>query len=69
MKVQIEVEKSDLLMLYSLMEELNRFFHNEENYESVHEFADKNYKNISKSYYEVLWNWLPSDERERIENS
>ena len=51
------------------MEEINDFFHNELNYDGVHEFGKKHYNQISHSYYKVLWEWLPEDEKRRIENS
>ena len=69
MKIKLEVEEQDLKDLFYLMEEINDFFHNELNYNDVHKFGEKHYKQISHSFYKVLWEWLPEDEKRRIENS
>ena len=65
-KVEIDVE--ELKKVYLLLEDLNDFFHQEEKYSDIKNFADQNYKRIHECYYKTVWNWLPSDLKEEIQN-
>ncbi|WP_323756666.1 hypothetical protein [Roseivirga sp.] len=69
MKIKLEVEEKDLKDLFYLMQEINDFFHNEINYEDVHKFGRKHYKQINHCFYRVLWEWLLEDEKKKIEDS
>lgn len=68
---KIEVEESEVMELFQLMEKLNHFFHQPVHFESkqlVEEFAESVYPDIQKAYYETTWNWLPQKERENFES-
>jgi len=65
------MKKNDLKDLYMLLEELNDFFHQPDNYSSIEQvsrFAKKMYPEISKMYYETIWEMLPKELQEDIEN-
>ncbi len=52
------------------MEEINHFFHQPmhfENPEDVEKFAVENYREIHSVFYKIMWNWLPEEEKRRIE--
>ena len=58
------------MRVFKLMEEINHFFHQPmhyENPEDVEKFATENYDEIRIAYYDILWNWLPKEEKRRIE--
>lgn len=65
------MKKEELKELYLLLEELNEFFHQPENYlssEKTNEFAKKIYPDINKMYYETVWDSLPKDLQDELEN-
>lgn len=66
MNNKIEVSTEEVKKVYLLLEDLNDFFHQKENYSDIEKFADQNYKRIHECYYEVIWNWLPKDVKEDI---
>lgn len=66
--MKIDVDPKELSKVYFLLEELNVFFHQEENYENLHSFAEKNYERIHECYYKIVWNWLPDEMKESFLN-
>ena len=75
-KLKTEISVKDLMYVYKTMEQLNSFFHQPMHYptiEDVEKFiGNKNegaYQAISKCYYKILWEYLPKDIQEKIENS
>ena len=63
-----EVNVDEVKKVYLLLEDLNDFFHQREQYSGVEEFADQNYERIHDCYYKIVWNWLPEDEKEKIQS-
>ncbi len=61
MAEKIAVDTDEVKRVFLLMEKVNEFFHQPENFEDVGEFANSNYKEIREVYYEIIWNWLPED--------
>ncbi len=57
-KIQINLEEA--VRVFKLMEEINAFFHQRENYNDVYKFGDEYYGEIREVYYDVIWNWFPS---------
>ncbi len=71
MKEKIEVDLKDVRRLFLLLENMNCFFHQPMNFENpkrVQEFALKNYPELHKLYYNVVWEWLPKEIQKEIEN-
>ena len=69
MNPSIKLSGNELKQLYEFMEEANELFHQPLNYKDskiVEAFATKNYPIIRKFYYEVLWDKLPQEEKDRI---
>jgi hypothetical protein len=67
----IEVETIEAREVFLLLEKLNSFLHNENNYQSQEDFknfAKEIYPEIRKAYYKTTWNWLPKAVQEEIEN-
>ena len=60
---KIEVDEKEVVQIFLLLEKLNSFFHQPLNYqdaEDVKAFIEADvYNMISKSYYDVVWSWLP----------
>jgi hypothetical protein len=75
MEEKIEVDLSEVLRLYAFMEELVAFFHQPLHYqtiEDVQRFIGNRdtgaFSKMSEMYYQVLWDWLPEEEKEKIQN-
>jgi uncharacterized protein YqfB (UPF0267 family) len=68
--MKIEIEKGELMKLYSLFAELNDFFHQESNFTTpkIKEFASEHYPSISEFYYDKLWSLIPKEDQESILN-
>lgn len=65
------IKDKDIEELYYTFEELNAFFHNESHYEKIEDvkkFADKIYPKIKRAYYEITWNMLTDELRNKIQN-
>lgn len=65
------MEREELKDLYLLLEELNDFFHQPENFKDsadIERFATKIYPGLKEMYYETVWSWLPKDLQEELEN-
>ena len=61
--------EKDLLRLYSLMEKLNNFFHQEQYYldrEIAVRTARECYPEIREFYYDILWQELPEAKRRQL---
>lgn len=69
MNKSIKIDIEEAKKVYTLLEDLNDFFHQEENYSNIKEFADQNYQRIHECYYKTVWNWLPESIKEDIENN
>ena len=62
---------SEIKEVFEFLEEANHLFHQPlyiEDKEMVKKFATENYPQIKRLYYEVVWNWLPDEEKEKYEN-
>lgn len=67
----VQITESELLELYKFMEKANELFHQPMNYsnaDKVSKFASNNYPLIKKYYYDVLWDKLPEQVKEKILN-
>lgn len=64
-------DREKLKELYLLLEDLNDFFHQPDNYATtsqVAEYAEKIYPDIKRMYYDIVWDMLPKDLQEELEN-
>ena len=64
------VSVSEIRRLYDLLAEVQDLFHQPLYYEDpgrVQRFADEYYGEIHDLYYNVVWEWLPEEERRKIE--
>lgn len=71
MTEQVVVDLKDVMRVFQLMEEMNAFFHQPMNFESVDKvqaFAHSHYPEIGELYYRVVWDWLPGDVQEKLLN-
>ncbi len=65
------MEQVDLKRLYSLLEELNDFFHQPENFknlDNIERFAIQIYPEIKEMYYNTVWSWLPQELQDEFES-
>jgi hypothetical protein len=71
MKEKVEISTAEVLRVYHLLEELNRFLHQPMHYDEHPAVVDwlKNgvYEELSSMYYEIVWGWLPEEEKRKIE--
>ncbi len=66
------IPQDQLIRLYRLMEGLNEFFHQPQNFDDIKKVeraAETLYPEIRTFYYDVIWEWLPVDVMESMENS
>lgn len=71
MEDTIKMKSDDLLRLYNVMEEIHDLLHQPLKYRDVQkmdDFVKGHYSDIKDLYYNVLWDYLPDDVRENIEN-
>lgn len=71
MKRSVRVDVEEARRVFDLLGKLNSLFHQPLSYrdpEVVERFADDNYPEIKDLYYRVVWEWLPEDERQKIED-
>ena len=69
--MDINVDIRELKKLYYLLEELNDFFHQEDNYlnkEKAKSFAKDKYPLINEMYYNIVWDWLPDKVKNGLTN-
>jgi len=69
---KIEVDLAEIRRVFDLLEKINGLFHQPLKYKDtdlVEAFAKKNYPEIKNLYYHVIWDLLPDDVKEDIENS
>ena len=67
---KIEVKVDEIRRVFSLLEDINGLFHQPMKYqdmEYVSQFAEKKYPEIKELYYKTVWDWLPEDIQEEIE--
>jgi hypothetical protein len=71
MQEKVEISTADVLRVYLLLEELNRFLHQPMHYDEHPAVVDwlKSgvYEELRSKYYEIVWGWLPEEEQRRIE--
>jgi len=68
---KIEIELEDLKRVFFLLEDINHLFHQPMYFndsDMVEAFADRNFDEIGELYYKVIWNLLPAEVQEEIEN-
>jgi len=67
--IKIQLEQAEEVFL--LLEKLNKYFHQPLNYnsqEKIEEFASSIYPEIRTAYYNTVWDWLPEETQEKLEN-
>jgi uncharacterized protein YeeX (DUF496 family) len=67
-KIEIQLEEAKEVFL--LLEKLQDFMHQPMNCESKEDFVKfikSVYPEVRKSYYETVWNWLPEQVQQEIE--
>jgi hypothetical protein len=70
-KETINISIAEAEEVFELLEKVNELFHQPmhfKNTELVEKFAEENYQQIEKLYYEVVWNWLPKEIQDKYEN-
>jgi len=71
MEAKVEISTAEILRVYRLLEELNRFLHQPMHYDEHPAVVDwlKSgvYEELRNMYYEIVWGWLPAEEKRRIE--
>jgi len=68
---KINVPLSDVQEVFELLEKIQSLFHQPMYFrdkKTVEEFAKQNYKQIKRLYYDVVWEWLPDEEKKRYED-
>lgn len=58
------MNKDEMRELFLLLEDLNEFFHQPDNYSSisqVEKFARQIYPSLEKMYYKTVWDNLPEE--------
>jgi hypothetical protein len=67
--MSIEVNSEEILEVFNLLDELNDFFHNPLNHQSIEQvdaFSNRVYPDIKKAYYKTVWNWLPKEVQDEL---
>ena len=62
---------SEIKEVFEFLEKVNHLFHQPhhiDDKEMMSKFAKNNYPTIKKLYYEIVWDWLPDEEKEKYEN-
>ena len=64
------MKRAEMKALYLMLGELNDFFHQPDNFttDRTRDFAKRIYPEIKKMYYETVWEDLPADLRDELEN-
>lgn len=68
---KLEIKTDEAVRIFKLLEDMNDLFHQPMKYknaEVVEQFSLENYDEIKDLYYNVVWNWLPLEIRNKIEN-
>lgn len=68
MSAKVEVSVEEIKRVYNLIEKMNEFFHQPYNYSQVDDFAIKIYPELRQIYYHVVWEWLPDNIKQEIED-
>ncbi len=71
MSVKVEIELDEARRVLDLLEKVNDLFHQPMKFKDavqVEAFANENYQEIRLLYYDVVWDWMPEDVKEDIQN-
>ncbi len=72
MSRKIEINLDEALQAFMVLEDIVNLLHQPNNYNAndIEEFAIQQggYKKVAELYYNVVWNWLPTDVKQTIEN-
>ncbi len=71
MSEKIEVDLDEIKRVFFMMEKIHDLLHQPMKFEDatyVNEFVKSNYIELNELYYDVIWDWLPTSEKEAIEN-
>ena len=71
MTEKVEISTAEVLRIYRLLEDLNRFLHQPMHYDEHPAVVDwlkgGVYAELSRMYYEIVWGWLPEEQKRSIE--
>ncbi|MDM1022144.1 hypothetical protein QSV37_17885 [Acinetobacter sp. VNK23] len=67
MLTKVEINIEEIRRVYLLVEKMNEFFHQPDNYNQVDSFSKQIYPELSEVYYHIIWEWLPKEVRNEIE--
>lgn len=65
---KVEVDVEEIKRVYLLIEKFNEFLHQPANFSKVDSFAKDIYPELREVYYRVMWEWLPNDLKDEIED-
>ncbi len=72
MSDKIEVKLDEVKQVFSHLEDLNQFFHQPMNYETIENvenfLQNGGYEKIRTMYYDIVWNWLPPEVQHEMED-
>lgn len=68
MSIKVEVSIEEIKRVYLLVERMNEFFHQPDNYNQIDSFSAQIYPELSEVYYNIIWEWLPEEVRKEIED-
>jgi hypothetical protein len=63
----VKVNVDELRRVFDLVEKVHDFMDQPLNYKNISDFAEANYLEIKEVYYDILWNWLPDNVKNEIE--
>jgi|SoiMetStandDraft_2_1073263.scaffolds.fasta_scaffold246260_2 hypothetical protein len=73
MKEKVVISTAEVLRVYRLLEELNRFLHQPMHYDEHPAVVDwlKSgvYEELSSMYYEIVWGWPPKRRKGELRSS
>jgi hypothetical protein len=72
---KVEVDLTEVLLLFNTLEKLQQFFHQPLHVQSLDDLANflsdeggGAYRELHNAYYNLVWNWLPPDIKAEIES-
>jgi hypothetical protein len=70
MSRSVSVNLDEVLRVFEFLEAANDLLHQPLKYrdaQQVEKFASEHYQQLKELYYDVVWNWIPEEVREELE--
>ena len=70
MATTIDIKLDEVCRVFDFLEKAQDFMHQPEKYNNqtiVKKFVEENYSEVKELYYDVVWNWLPNEKQQEIE--